>query len=121
MLMTAAIGPCSTLCVDSAVVTALCHGRPRHSAVMRAADHRAASDTTKISTTSTAANIELVNYGDQEHFRPHQGLWTPNPDQVLQLLEWALAHRDKLRLGSDGRSQQLRNARARPGRHGTDR
>ena len=51
-----------------------------------------------------------MNYGDQEHFRPHQGLLDAYPDQVLQLLEWALAHRDKLRLGSDGRSQQLRNA-----------
>jgi hypothetical protein len=38
----------------------------------------------------------LVNYGDLAYFEPYQALLAAYPDQVRELLEWALSHRDEL-------------------------
>ncbi|OBH59004.1 hypothetical protein A5687_21325 [Mycobacterium mantenii] len=37
----------------------------------------------------------LVNYPGQDHFSPHQALLAAYPEQVRQVLEWALTHRDE--------------------------
>lgn len=43
------------------------------------------------------ATAGLVSYGDMKSFNPHQNLVTSYPEQVRELLEWALAHRDAIR------------------------
>jgi hypothetical protein len=37
----------------------------------------------------------LMNYPGEEHFSPHQTLLAAYPEQVRQVLEWALTHRDE--------------------------